>query len=76
MADMPRLFLSPEPSESEQAGGEDAGGEGTGEGGGGRSGRRGGKKTPGGRPTKLPACSLPANMTPTFYVGGGNGVAL
>ena len=70
------LFLSPEPSESEQAGGEEAGGEGTGEGGGGRSGRRGGKKTPGGRPTKLPACSLPANMTPTFYVGGGNGVAL
>lgn len=28
------------------------------------------------RPTRLPACSLPSNMTPTFYVGGGNGVSL
>ncbi|XP_076451804.1 uncharacterized protein LOC143287581 isoform X3 [Babylonia areolata] len=66
-----------EPSESEQGGGEETGAEGVGEGAGGRSGgRRGGKRTPGGRPTKLPACSLPANMTPTFFVGGGNGVAL
>ncbi|KAK7469563.1 hypothetical protein BaRGS_00036411, partial [Batillaria attramentaria] len=63
------------PSESDQPGGEEAGGDAGGEGGG-RSGRRGGKKTPGGRPTKLPSCSLPSNMTPTFYVGGGNGVSL
>jgi len=36
-----------------------------------------GKKSPGGtKATKLPACSLPSNMTPTFFVGGGNGVSL
>ncbi|KAK3105402.1 hypothetical protein FSP39_024394 [Pinctada imbricata] len=35
-----------------------------------------GKKSPGNRPTKLPSCSLPNNMQPTFFVGGGNGVAL
>lgn len=42
------------------------------------SGKRGrGKKSPGGtKAAKLPACSLPTNMTPTFYVGGGNGVSL
>lgn len=42
------------------------------------SSKRGrGKKSPAGtKPTKLPACSLPSNMTPTFYVGGGNGVSL
>lgn len=28
------------------------------------------------RSTKLPSCSLPVNMQPTFYVGGGNGVSL
>ncbi|XP_046559189.1 uncharacterized protein LOC124268204 isoform X2 [Haliotis rubra] len=38
--------------------------------------RGGGKKTPGGKPTKLPACSLANNMTPSFYIGCGNGVAL
>ncbi|XP_067658882.1 uncharacterized protein [Haliotis asinina] len=38
--------------------------------------RGGGKKTPGGKPTKLPTCSLANNMTPSFYIGGGNGVAL
>ncbi|XP_045161699.2 protein polyglycylase TTLL10-like isoform X1 [Mercenaria mercenaria] len=34
------------------------------------------KKSPGAKVTKLPSCSLPTNMTPTFYVGGGNGVSL
>ena len=37
---------------------------------------RRGKKSPASRSTKLPLCSLPANMQPTFYIGGGNGVAL
>ncbi|OWF40312.1 Protein polyglycylase TTLL10 [Mizuhopecten yessoensis] len=36
----------------------------------------GGKKSPGGKQSKLPSCSLPNNMQPTFYVGGGNGVSL
>ncbi|XP_060575179.1 protein polyglycylase TTLL10-like isoform X2 [Ruditapes philippinarum] len=41
------------------------------------SGKKGrGKKSPGVKVTKLPSCSLPTNMTPTFYVGGGNGVSL
>jgi len=43
------------------------------------SSKRGrGKKSPGAttRSTKLPSCSLPSNMTPTFYVGGGNGTSL
>ncbi|KAL4221444.1 Tubulin tyrosine ligase-like [Mactra antiquata] len=46
--------------------------------GGSESSKRGrGKKSPGGvKPTKLPTCSLPTNMTPTFYVGGGNGTSL
>ena len=37
-----------------------------------------GKKSPGGakKETKLPACSLPTNMQPTYYIGGGNGVSL
>lgn len=35
-----------------------------------------GKKSPASRSTKLPQCSLPANMQPTFYIGGGNGVSL
>ncbi|XP_052083344.1 protein polyglycylase TTLL10-like isoform X3 [Mytilus californianus] len=35
-----------------------------------------GKKSPGTRQTKLPQCSLPSNMQPTFYIGGGNGVSL
>ena len=37
-----------------------------------------GKKSPGGikKETKLPTCSLPANMQPTFFIGGGNGVSL
>ena len=37
-----------------------------------------GKKSPGGvkKETKLPACSLPTNMQPTFFIGGGNGVSL
>ncbi|XP_055958302.1 protein polyglycylase TTLL10 isoform X2 [Patella vulgata] len=38
--------------------------------------RGGGKRTPGGKTTKLPACCLPNNMMNTFYIGGGNGVAL
>ncbi|XP_069113097.1 protein polyglycylase TTLL10-like [Argopecten irradians] len=36
----------------------------------------GGKKSPGAKPSKLPSCSLPNNMQPTFYIGGGNGVSL
>ncbi|XP_033764220.1 protein polyglycylase TTLL10-like isoform X2 [Pecten maximus] len=36
----------------------------------------GGKKSPGGKQSKLPSCSLPNNMQPTFYIGGGNGVSL
>ncbi|XP_052284509.1 uncharacterized protein LOC127880994 isoform X1 [Dreissena polymorpha] len=40
-----------------------------------KRGRR--KKSPGGtKGPKLPSCSLPTNMTPTFYVGGGNGTSL
>lgn len=62
-----------DPSE-EQGGGEEAGAEGAEAQG--RAGRRAVKKTPGVKATKLPACSLPSNMTPTFYVGGGNGTAL
>ena len=49
------------------------GGSGGGLGGGGGGG--GGNKK-GGRPSKLPSCSLPNNMQPTFYIGGGNGTAL
>ena len=42
----------------------------------GKKGR--GKKSPGGikKETKLPTCSLPSNMQPTFFIGGGNGVSL
>ncbi|XP_052760654.1 protein polyglycylase TTLL10-like isoform X2 [Mya arenaria] len=42
------------------------------------SGKRGrARKSPGTtKPTKLPSCSLPTNMTPTFFIGGGNGVSL
>ncbi|KAJ8321098.1 hypothetical protein KUTeg_002685 [Tegillarca granosa] len=36
----------------------------------------GGKKSPATRVPKLPACSLPANMVPTFFVGGAPLVAL
>lgn len=52
--------------------------DGTDETGGSESGKKvHGKKSPGGaKVTKLPTCSLPTNMTPTFYVGGGNGVSL
>jgi hypothetical protein len=35
-----------------------------------------GKKSPGVKITKLPSFALLTNMTPTFYVGGGNGVSL
>jgi len=36
----------------------------------------GGKRSPASKQTKLPSCSLPNNMQPIFYVGGGNGVSL
>ncbi|XP_060074417.1 tubulin glycylase 3A-like [Ylistrum balloti] len=36
----------------------------------------GGKKSPGAKQSKLPSCSLPNNMQPTFFIGGGNGVSL
>ncbi|KAK6177665.1 hypothetical protein SNE40_015721 [Patella caerulea] len=51
------------------------GGDGKGEDKGGNK-RGGGKRTPGGKTTKLPGCCLPSNMMNTFYIGGGNGVAL
>ncbi|XP_071110412.1 uncharacterized protein [Haliotis cracherodii] len=64
---------------SNQSGNSDSGrgeGRGSNSDGAGPPHRGGGKKTPGGKPKKLPACSLANNMTPSFYIGGGNGVSL